>query len=117
MDQPLVPYLANRLIHGSPALLTYLVGIVLAFAYRRRCRRPATLALGGLGVLFVSPIVLTVIDWCLFNKWLAERGSVAEHNRTVAVLSWAATACHAVGVALLVAAVFVGRTPTDPQPR
>lgn len=108
-------YLAVQLGYQLPALLTYLVGGALAVAFMGRARVPSLLALAGSGVLLVSTIAAAA-----FQAYLIHLQQVGGHDdatrQLMQVVAIAASCVRASGLALLVAAIFVGRaaaTPTE----
>jgi hypothetical protein len=110
MSDLLPPFLL-QLVGQSPVLLVYLVGIILCLAFRSRCPGPCALAGIGLTLLLVTSVAQTWLFMYFFHAmhehgWTQERYSMMN---SITILG--SNVIRAVGMALLVAAVLVGRGP------
>jgi MFS family permease len=89
-----------RLQVMAPLLLAYLVGMVLALAFWRRCPRPSRLTLLGLGLRLVTALVGTFLA-----LYLLQAGKDLSTTQLIENVIAAAA------FGLLLAAVFIGRKP------
>jgi hypothetical protein len=104
----LIPFLA-QLAGQTPILLVYLVGMILALVFWRRCPGPCVLTVVAAGLLFVT----TLVQPFLFHYLVRVR---AEHGWGDEKLGWLLLVnalfggvFRAVAFGLLLAAVFIGR--------
>ncbi|HXT61386.1 MAG TPA: hypothetical protein VN699_22275 [Pirellulales bacterium] len=100
-------FLASQLGYQLPALLVYLVG-ALAVAFMRRARAPSLLALAGTAVLLISAVAASAFQAYLLHLQQAG-GRDDETRQLMQAVGIAASCIRAGGLALLVAAIFVGR--------
>ncbi len=91
----------TNLAHQSPLLLVYFVGLILAVIFWQRCPGPCALTLAGTGLLLLVAVVHTVLIQILLHM-RAEHWIFTGVGLVSSLLS-------AVGMALCLAAVFVGR--------
>jgi len=101
----------TQLAGQSPLLLAYLVGIVLALAFRPRYPRPCAFTLAAMGLL-----VLTLLGQTLLGAYVVYRGAgltweAGKVGRVLMVNTLAGSLIRALALGLLLAAVFVGREP------
>ena len=92
-----------QLVNQSPMLLVYLVAFVLALIFLQRAPKPALLTLCG------STILLAVaVGGAVVQSLLISNGAMP----TVLALTGLAAGCvRALATGLLVAAIFLGRSP------
>jgi hypothetical protein len=105
-------YLLMQLSYQAPTLLVFSVAFVLALVYMRRASKPSILTLSGVGVLVVAAIGVAVIQASLVDsRQSGDRGD-AEFTRLMEIVGIAGSGARAVGLGLLIAAIFVGRRAT-----
>jgi hypothetical protein len=104
-------FLLNQFLNQSPMLLVYIGGIVWAALWARRAPTAALLALIGLTIMLASTIGMTFFQNYMFNN----RGgmTMTSYGQVLTWVSLAASVFRAVGMAMVVAGVFVGRTPVE----
>jgi hypothetical protein len=102
-------FLLSQLVYFAPVLVVYLVAIILALVYLGRARGPALLTLAGVGVQIVTTVGLTVARGVLIESQQAGDLAAGDFARQMRALGIAGSCAHAVGLGLLVAAIFVGR--------
>jgi predicted membrane protein len=111
MNNSIVPYMITQLGYQAPGLLVYMVAFVLSLVFMRRALLPSILTLLGIAVLVITTFALMVIQAYLIQnnnpRWLTSVGVGGNCIR-------------AIGLSLLVAAIFVGRQkamagPFDPR--
>jgi hypothetical protein len=119
--------LLKQLLGESPALLAYLVGFILAIAYRRRWPTPCKLVALGTGLLFITNAGFTVLLAFIMDSWSNQTWN--DFGGLVWFFEMISNSLHAVGFVLVLAAVFTGRRtrlalpvdeelqPTRPVPR
>ena len=95
-----VSYLISQFAYQIPAVLVYVVALVLAVVYLKRCLIPSIMTLVAVGILLSTMVVFTVIQVHLIQS---------QQYRLSSYLGFFATLTRAVGNMLLVAAIFVGR--------
>jgi hypothetical protein len=102
-------YFVQQMLWRSPLVLAYVVGIVVCAARARRAPGAATLAIIGLGMMLLSTVAVTGVQAMVVA---GGGGTVASRGQALAVVSLVGMLVTTAGVALLIAAVFVGR-PRD----
>jgi len=91
----------------APVLLVYLGGIVFSIVFWRRAPKAAMLAMVGSAVLLAAALALPPIQaWILNNRGSA---GISSTGQTMAAVGFAFNVLRAVGIGLLIGAVFVGR--------
>ena len=101
--------LAQQLAYAAPALIVYLVGMVLAVIFIRKYPGPAILTLLATVILLVTTIG-TALAQVYFMRLRVESGwTTARYGQMMSVVSIAGSMLRALGLALWLAAVFVGR--------
>jgi hypothetical protein len=99
----------GQLLMMAPMLLVYLGGIILSAIWWRRAPRASMLALCGLAMMFLVTVLgMIVQNWIILN-----RGTVASIGPTLSAFAFIRGLLHAAGLALLIAAAFVGRPRTQ----
>lgn len=99
-------YLMSQLGSQAPAFLVYLIAFVLALVYMRRATMPSILTLVGVGILVVTTIGVAVVQ-----AWLINNRDGASLSSLMGILVVASSCIRAIGLGLLVSAIFVGRRP------
>jgi hypothetical protein len=112
-DNSYVMLVVQQLVTNAPVLIVYLVGIALALVFLRRCPLPAALAAVSLGLFLFTRIAATLFQVYLFHSGRAAM-DLARIMTGVAVVT---SLLHAVGLGLLLTAVFIQRTPAGDSPR
>lgn len=103
------PYLLQQLGYATPQLLVYLVGLVLAIVFLRKYPASAMLTLCGSMVLLLTTLGLTFTQFYLFRARFEYGWSTAGYAQVLSLVSLLASIMRALGLALWLAAVFVGR--------
>ncbi len=110
-NNSIVPYMITQLGYQVPALLVYMFAFVLSLVFMRRALLPSILTLLGIAVLVLATFSVMVIQAYLIQssnpQWLITVGVGGNCVR-------------AIGLSVLVAAIFVGRQkamvgPFDPR--
>ncbi|MBL8859273.1 MAG: hypothetical protein JNL28_12255 [Planctomycetes bacterium] len=109
-------YFASQLAHMAPALLVYVVAAVLAIVFWSRSRAAAILTLLAAFVLSSVAIISPLVHTYLMS--LHNDGTLTSQvfSTRMSVVALASTFFHTLGIALLVAAVFVGRSRAAAAP-
>src|SRR4051794_227235 len=102
-------FLWSQLVYLAPVLVVYLVAIILALVYLGRARGPALLTLAGAGVQIVATVAVNLARGVLIESQQAGDLAPGDFARQMGALGIAGSCAHAVGLGLLVAAIFVGR--------
>lgn len=102
-------FLLLQLAYSVPALLVYLAGLVLAIIFLRKYPASAMLILCGSVVLLITTIGLTFAQFYLFRYRLDYGWSPAAYGQVLSMVSLVANIMRALGLALWLTAVFVGR--------
>jgi hypothetical protein len=109
MGEAGMSFLMSQLGYQAPALLVYLVAFVLALVFMGRAPTPSVLTMIGVGVLVIATVGVAVAQaWLLDNRQANDRDP-AEFARLMGVVGMAGSCVRAIGLGLLVAAIFVGR--------
>jgi hypothetical protein len=102
-------FLLSQLGYQAPSLLVYLVAFILAVVYRGRASTASVLTLIGVAILVVTTIGVAVSQAWLVDTRQDAAYDQAEFARRMSVVGIAGSCGRAVGLGLLVAAIFVGR--------
>ena len=90
----------------SPVLLVYLLGIIMASLFWQTCRVSSVLTLGAMVLLGALTLGLPVVTLNLVH-WQQEYGwNLKQFGFVSLAVSLTSSAGHAVGIGLLLAAVF-----------
>jgi hypothetical protein len=102
-------YVLQQLGYGIPLLIVYLVCIVLAAIFVRKHPLASMLALAGAVILLVNVIAIAVIQGYFFQARITNGWTAVEYANITRVIGLIGAVVRALGSALLVAAIFVGR--------
>lgn len=108
MAGPNWSYLLAQLNNHGPVFLVYTVAFVVALVNLGRMWVPALLTIAGVGVLAITTIALIGCQHYLMSS------QPAEWQYWMGLLGLLGSCLRAVGMGLLVAAIFVGRNPISP---
>jgi Na+/proline symporter len=100
----------SQLVSMSPMLLVCLGGMVIAGLWWRRAPKAAMFAMAGLGITLLGMLLTPLIQMYVLSNRTAGAAAVGQ---TVAVMSLGFGLVRAVGMGLLIAAVFAGRSKVD----
>jgi len=100
--------LLSQMVMSAPLLLVYLVGMIMAGRWWRRAPRPAMLAMTGLALLLVATLVGSATQAILIGN--PGPGGMASVATRMQVFGFAFMLVRAAGMALVVLAVFAGRS-------
>lgn len=103
------------LLVQAPVFLAYFIAMVAAVIYWQLCPTASRLTLLGGGLLLALGIGQTLLQFYLIHAQAGLAGGPAHAGSLLQGIGLVANLFRAVGFGLLVAAVFVGRTP-DQQP-
>jgi hypothetical protein len=98
----------TQLLGQVPTLLVYIVGIVLALVFWRRAPIPCGLTLLALGILLFTTLGQTFLTFYMIHS-MRGAGNPESFGWMMFVIGIASAILRAGAVALLLAAVFVGR--------
>jgi hypothetical protein len=101
--------LIQQLAYAGPVIVVYLVGLVLAVIFIRNYPVPAILTLLATVILLGNIFGNAFAQEYFIRARLAPGGSMASYSTTMSVVSMIGSIMRALGSALLLAAVFVGR--------
>jgi hypothetical protein len=110
MDKLLSPLL-TQLTADSPLLLIYVVGIVLALVYWRRCRRPCAFTFFSCGLLLLTSIGQSAVRLYVFQGRADLDLSPEKLAWILTLIAQVSSCLRALGFGLLLAAIFVDRRP------
>jgi len=102
-------YLLQQLMYQAPTFLVYLIALILAVAYMGRATTPSILTLAGVGVLMVTSIGVALAQAAIVDSRHDDGRHPEEFARLMRLTGIAGSCTRAVGLGLLVAAIFVGR--------
>ena len=104
------PALFAQLLFQSPALLVYIGAIVACAIFWRRCPKAALLALIGAALMLFSALSRTLIIGYIVGS---PSRTASQVGATLQIISIGNTFVHSISLALVFAAVFVGRKSHD----
>jgi len=111
MQQSILTYVFPQIVAQSPMLVVALAGMVLAIVLRPRCPRACTLVLAGSAVHAVTIVVQAVATGVVMGMQARGDLGIQELTTLMAVSGIAGGVLRGAGMGLVLAAVFVGRTP------
>jgi hypothetical protein len=119
MGQAALGDLLRQLMYQSPQLLVCLIGFVLGLVYMSRHRSASLLAIWGTVLMMVTTLVAAAVHAYLLDRFLDEHWPADRYAMLSGVVAIVGSVLRGIGLALIVAAVFVGRRPAPPpeQPR
>jgi len=100
----------SQLLSMSPMLLVCVGGMVFAGVWWRRAPKAAMYAMAGLAITLLAMLLSPLIQVYVVSNRAAGAATVGQ---TVAVMSVAFGLVRAVGMGLLIAGVFAGRSNVD----
>lgn len=108
MDNIFIQFLMQLPVQ-APALLAYLVGMVLALVLYQRCPRPATLTFIGTGLLLITTLVQSFLFIYLFRIRDDFGWSHQQVSWMLSASGLFASVVRAAAFGLILTAVFIGR--------
>ena len=112
----MIPVLLRQFLHQLPTLLVFLVGGIAAALYLNRLRAPALLCLIGCAVSLLTILVLTGLQGWMLGARMRDGWSMARYGQAMTLLGMAGAVLRSIGLGLILAAVFAGRTAPAPSP-
>lgn len=109
-------YVLQQLGYSSPLLIVYLIGILLAAIFVRKYPLPAMLTLAGAAILFVNQIAITLIQGYLIKARVESGWTPDQYTQLLMIVAVIGNIVRAIGTALLIGAIFVGRKGKTVQP-
>jgi hypothetical protein len=107
-DSSFVPDIVEQLTYRAPYLIVYAVGLVVAVQNLRPGARHARLALLALGVMAAGEVVGALAIGSSLARIRTGQGVAL----SIEAAGWLTALVRAVGIATLVAAVFLDRRPS-----
>lgn len=102
--------LGSALLMSGPLYLVWLVGAIVALTKLKSHPQVAGLALGGLGVFFLSSLAGLVVRVFYIRSLIESGTSAADIGSSMLVVGILQTLVSMIGWGLLLAAIFVGRS-------
>ena len=117
MQGPDVSFWIQQLAYRVPALLIYLIAFVLAIVYWNRARTASLLTMLGTVISVVTSIGFIILQSVLMHSEMDGGSGVADRAQMMSALGMTSSCAHSIGLALFVAAIFVGRNqyPREPE--
>ena len=106
MDSFFIQFL-TQLLGEAPVLLVYLVGLVLALVFWRRCPRPAMLTLIGTALLLVTALVQSFLF--IYLVWARDEFGRERLGWMLSANGLMGSVMRAAAFALVLTAVFMAR--------
>jgi hypothetical protein len=100
---------AIQLLSALPTYVVYVVCIVLALRYWNHVRLVAVLALSAAVWLLLASFAMIALRAWMIDRMSSGSGSSTDMGNALGMLGLLGSLAHAGGLALLVAAVFLGR--------
>jgi len=112
MIDPSLKFLLEQLAYQSPTLLVYLAGVLLATIFMSKYPAASILTLLGFGLLLVTAIAGTGLQSYTLQQRTSGSMPAAQFAQVSMALGICTSVLRAAGLALVLAAVFVGRGRT-----
>ena len=109
MNDPTISILLQQLITAVPMLIVSLVGLVLALVFIRKHTAPAVLTILGLLAFWVATGGAAFAQAYLLRSRMVYGWTNIQYGQMMSVASISTSIVRALGMALLLAAVVVGR--------
>jgi hypothetical protein len=109
MNNPTTSYLFQQLAYSAPQLIVYVLGIILAAIFIRKYPGPALLTLLATIILLVTTLGLALAQGSIMRLRFESGWTITQYSQVMSVLSIVASILRALGLAVLLAAVFFGR--------
>jgi hypothetical protein len=103
-------FLLQQLAYAAPVMVVYLVGLVLAVIFIKKYPGPAILTLLAIIILLGNIFGVAFTQAYFIRARMGLYGPMANYNTMMSVVSIIGSIMRAVGSALLLAAVLIGRT-------
>ncbi len=117
MNTDALSFFFGQLGAQTPALLVYLAGVIAAIVFLRRARMPSLACLLGCGLMIITTLAVTAIQAWMLQLHLDGSWPASRYGQAMSMIGIVSGAIRAVGLALVVAAVFLGREPArNPAP-
>ena len=108
--------LFSNLVTQLPTLLAYLVVIVIALVEWKKYPRPSLLLLAAVAVSLVLTIGFPILQNVIFAQQQLGEIQATQMGWLLSGLGFVSSLIRAVALALMVAAVYVGRQPAPAEP-
>ena len=108
-------YVLQQLGYGSLLLIVYVAGIILSAIFVRKYPLPSMLTLAGCAILLVNVIGLALVQGYLIDSRMQSGWSGVEYGHMTMIVSIVGSIVRAIGSALLIAAIFLGRKIKTPR--
>lgn len=116
MNESLLSYVLPQIGALAPQLFVSVLAFVLGFVFRRH-GTPAVLTMLGGGVLFLTMLGVTGVQYYLFQLRTEEGWDNSRFATAMSVVGIVGSCLRALGLVLIVIAVFVGRGQSNATPR
>ena len=103
----------KQLSWQTPVLLIYAVGMILALVFWKRSPAASVCSMIGFLVLLTTSIVITVAQAYFFSARIEQHWSQFDIDRDLFTSNLIASVVRAVGVILILIAIFVKRKPAE----
>lgn len=107
----------SRLSYQGPVIFVYLVAGYFSIMYMSRARLPSMLTLIGVIILLVTTFGVLALQFYMNLNMNLNRTDSSWLDNSFEMISYVSGFMRAVGLGLLVAAIFVGRNHTPPADR
>lgn len=107
----------TALLGMAPVLLAYVVGIAIAVSKWNAHPRVAMYAASGMGLLLITSVVARILFTVLPIRMRADGMSSAQLGPLLTGMGVVSGLFHAVGVGLMIGAIFVDRGAASEPPR
>ena len=98
-----------QIVGLAPTLLVEMGGMALALIYRRRWPGPCMLLLCGTAVMFIVSLARAFLVPSLVRAQMNQGGNMAQVGMMMSLIGMGGSLLNALGLGLVLAAVFVGR--------
>jgi hypothetical protein len=109
VDDAAIERFLMNLAYQAPQILVYLVGFVLGLMYLRRTGAPATLCLVGCGLSLAAVVIGAAAQALILQRRVEEGLSNERVASLLSTVGIAGSVVRALGLGLIVVAVFLGR--------
>jgi hypothetical protein len=104
----------RQLAVQSPVLLLYVVGLVLALVFWKRSPTASICTVIGLILMLATGVVMVFLQNYFLQARLSQHWSTFDVNRAMGISNIVANLVRAIGLILILVAIFVKRASAEP---
>ena len=109
MNDAMWSQVTSQILYQLPSLVVYFVAVILAFVYMGRSSLASMLTLVGVGIIVLAIFSGAFAQGYVMQNRFEKAGEANDFHMQMRMVGIVGSCARALGLALLVAAIFVGR--------